>query len=225
MLAALYSFAAPFEDAKQLADSGKFEEAYQVLKQAPGTDAAYHYNVGTIMMQLGKPGAAVAYLEKAHYLKPFDRDIRANLKQARDALGRLIGNERVDPASSALESFAEEMPLGPIAGLLGILALVAVALTWRNRETPSTARTACAVLFIALVAVGVVRGLGGAEPPAMVLESQAIRSGPGEKFLELSRADSGMKLRLTGTAQGDWRQVRFSDEGIGWIPMSSLLLF
>jgi uncharacterized protein YgiM (DUF1202 family) len=64
-------------------------------------------------------------------------------------------------------------------------------------------------------------------PPAICLENQSIRSGPGEQFMELTKMEPGEKIRLLGPSEQTntevWRQIRYMGDKIGWIRASSLL--
>jgi tetratricopeptide (TPR) repeat protein len=223
---------------KQLFKAGKYDEAAKLLLSHPETTPAYYYNLGTIEYRRDQLGPAVAYLEKANRLQPHDAAIQSNLRAARLKLGHLIGEDHLDPASTSFEAFADTVPIAEIRGGIGLLCLV-LTLFWIRSylKTRSLTQTLFKpVGFLGILALGVVLALYGAErvaashPPAVVIDRQTVRSGPGDRFLELSQVESGSKLRLMGPSEkaegtGEpWLQVRFSADGIGWVRASSLLL-
>jgi Flp pilus assembly protein TadD len=233
-----------WENAKNSYDAQKFQEALHELQKHPKNDANYFYDVGTIYYRIGKLGEAVAYLEKANRLRPHDPDIQHNITIVRSALGRSIGPEKVDPASSWTEQLADRISLDEVRATLGLVGILLVLVWIRVYLKSHCVRR----LFlepsslIALLAFTITAGIYGiqrgseANPPAIVLQKQVIRSGPGDHYLELSQVEEGSKVRLLGPSakntfrphksdepEETWRQIRFSSDGIGWIRSSSLL--
>ena len=227
-----------WSEAKTLYDAGKFEEALHALRSHPDEGASYFYNLATVHLRLAQYGLAVAYLEKANRLRPHDPDVLHNLSLARAALVRLIGKERLDPASNWLETTLGEAPLTPARGLLGALALLMTLLVARSYRKTGRARQALLSTqgLTALAAFALASGLLitqkviESHPPATAIEPVAVRSGPGETYLELGRVEAGSRVRLLGQTAQDpkqqalWRQVRYSHSAVGWVPASSLLL-
>lgn len=225
-------------------DAGRLNEALRTLQSRPGSDPHYFYNLGTIYLRLERPGTATAYLEKANRLRPHDPDIRNNLRIAQNSLSRVIGQDRLDPASSWLEDTADSLSLNEIRGTLGLFALI-LSLSWlrsylKTRNIFRTLRQPAGVLgllgFLITGGLYVAHRLADSRPPAICLERQSIKSGPGEDYLDLGRVEEGMKVRLLGpsaqgfpaegvtTAAGDtWYQVRYSRDGIGWLRGSKIL--
>jgi tetratricopeptide (TPR) repeat protein len=231
-----------WQQARTLFESGKFDAALSELQKYPTPDANFFYNVGTIYNRMGKIGVSVAYLEKANRLQPHDPAIQKNLQLARDDLGRLIGLDRLDPASTWAEGVADHVSLDEIRGTLGLLGSITLILwlqaylrTRRLRKTLLQPAAVCTFVgFLITIGLYSVERMAEAHPPAACIERQVVRSGPGDRFLELSQLEAGSKLRVLGpianaeAAPGvvpeGWRQIRFSQEGIGWIRVSSLLL-
>jgi tetratricopeptide (TPR) repeat protein len=230
-----------WQQAKSLFEAGKYEEALHEFHSHPADSAQYFYNIGTTHLKLGQPGQAVAYLGKSNHLRAHDPDTQRNLQIAQSALGRLIGADHLDPASSGLETLADRVSMGEIRGALGLLGLIVASLWLRAYlMTRSLKRTLLQPSgFIGLIGFAITLSLYGAErlaeahPPAYTIEHLVIRSGPGAQFAELGQLEAGIKLRLlgpeetikVGDQQQSWKQVRYSQDGIGWIPTSSLLLF
>jgi tetratricopeptide (TPR) repeat protein len=221
-----------WQEAKSLYEAGKFDEALQAFQTHPNDTAQYFHNLGTVYYRVGQPGRALAYLEKANSLKPHDPETQHNLHLAQAAVGQLIGEARLDAASTGLESLADRVSLQEVRGALGLLGLLVAVLWlrayWKTRNLKRTFLQPAG--FIGLLGFGLTAGLYFTErlaqshPPAFAVERQVIRSGPGDQFAQLGQVEPGMKIRLLGPVDQDWRQVRYSTDGIGWIKASSLLL-
>jgi tetratricopeptide (TPR) repeat protein len=216
----------------QLYESGKFEEAFQALNAQPsGNDPSYFYNLGTISFRLGRTGAALGYFEKANRLKRHDPDIYHNLEMTRAALEKTLGPGKLDPASDWTETLADQVSLEEIRGVFGALMLI-LAVFWiqtyrKNRDVRQTLlRPAALIGAVALALVGGlywVETLASARTPAVAMSRQPVRSGPGESYVELAQVDAGTKVRLLGNSD-DWLQIRYSQDGIGWVRAKEFLL-
>ena len=231
--------AGDWNEFQNLYSSGQLEPALQWLKQHPSQTASFYYNQGTVLFRMGQFGQATAYLEKAHQLDPFNSAVEANLSLARGKLAGLIGENRVDPAGSWLDSVAPRLPTADLMSVVSVI-LIAAGLSLanryrKNRMAQRTLMSAAGALslgcLLLLFALGLVRSGTMTSPAAACLESQVVRSGPGDRFLELSRLETGAKVRLTGDTLSEegnptqvWRQVRYSPSAVGWVKASSLLL-
>jgi tetratricopeptide (TPR) repeat protein len=240
LLFASSAFAAeqdPMQTVRALTEAGKVDEAYQDLLSIASShqeDPLFYYDLGSLAFRMGRLGPAVAYLEKADHLKRHDPDIQHNLEVVRANLAQTLGPERIDPASTWSESLADHVSLEEIRGVLGLLVLI-LSIFW-IRGYLKTHKIRVALLGPSAVIGGFcllgVTGLYGIErfahdrPPAIVLAKSAVRSGPGENYAELTQIDSGEKLRVLDLADRptDWLQVRYSQEGIGWIKASDVLV-
>lgn len=233
-------------DAKRTADSGKVEDAFRILQEKPRPeDPYYFYNLGTLAYRLGRLGPSLAYLEKANRMKRHDSDIRNNLEIVRASVARGLGGiDRMDPASTWSENFADQLALDEIRGVLGLLGVI-VALFWmraylKSRRLRSTLLHPAALLAsVTLLIVGSlywIERTAAAHAPAISLTKQTLRSGPGSTFIDLGSIESGTKVRLLGPSAEEkpptdatpgktpdlWLQVRFSQEGIGWLRAADL---
>jgi hypothetical protein len=246
-----------WQDLKNLYDSQNYEAALKELQAHPQENSHFYYNLGTIHYRLGHPGTAVAYLEKANRLAPYDPDIQYNLTLAKSVLSDSIGLSQLDPASTWTEQLADRVSLDEVRATLGLLGLI-VVLLWTRAYLKTRNLKKVFIQpagFLGLLGFGLTVGvygvqrLGSSCPPAICLEKQSIRSGPGQQFMELAQTIPGAKLRLLGASApaaqptstpsalvtGDptqpsspsseiWQQVRYSPDGIGWIKSSSLLM-
>lgn len=227
-----------WQEARQLYQSGKYDEAFQSLSTQPsGNDPLYFYNLGTIAYRQGRTGAALGYFEKANRLKRHDPDIYHNLELTRSQLEKTLGSGKLDPASNWTETLADQVSLEEIRGVLGaimlILAIFWLRTYWKNRDIKQTLlRPAALIGAVALALVGGLywtETLASARSPVVALSRQSIRSGPGDSFIELGQIDAGTKVRLLGSASSEnvaeeWLQVRFSQDGIGWVRAKDFLV-
>ncbi|OFZ70322.1 MAG: hypothetical protein A3K03_03895 [Bdellovibrionales bacterium RIFOXYD1_FULL_44_7] len=224
-----------WEEFRSFYDTGKYQEAIQSLKRHPSNDANYFYNLGNTYYRLGQFGLATAYLEKSNRTRAHDPDIQQNLSLAKAALSKQIGEDRIDPASGWIESISDNAPLDEIRGILGLFAFV-LTLLWirsyyKSRSLKRTLLQPAGLLGLLALAITaslyLIQRLNASSPPAVAVTAESIRSGPGEQFIELTRIEPGMKIRLLekSAKSGDeaWQQIRYSKSSIGWIKESSLL--
>ncbi len=244
-LPATTGFAAdPWQVMKEQYSAGKYESAISLLQEHPEETSNYYYNLGTLFLRTEKMGKAMAYLEKANRLKPYDPAIQQNLYVAREHLSRTQGAETIDAASNAIEKVADRISLNELRGILGMVGLCLVLMWLRGYlKTRSIQRTFLTLSgFVASLGMLITLSLYGAQriteshPAAVCLDPTAIRSGPADTFLELSKIDAGTKVRALGptaTAPNStnpsapeelWRQIKFSEDGIGWVRASNILL-
>lgn len=226
-----------WEQVNALARVGNWQEAIQVLEAHPndrGENPSYFYSFGTLHYQAGHFGLARAYLEKANRLLPHNTTIQHNLRLARKATSKIIGSERLDPASSWLESIADQIPLDELRGTLGLLALILTLIWtrvyWKSHSLRQTffqpSGFFCALGFLVTVSLYGICRAAEQTPPLICLERQMVRSGPGDHYLEIHPVEVGTKLRLLDTSSL-WYQVRFSRDsagGVGWVRASSVLV-
>lgn len=217
----------------ELYQRGAYEEALSALESsadAQNQTPDYFFNRGVIYHALQKPGLAVANLEKAKSLSDDER-VSPALSAAQSRLAQMIGASRLDAASFSLESWGDELPLEWTWMVLVVFSVLGVISVFIGK--PGKKRSFSTMSFRVTVALMI----GGAlifswdlwmtrHAPAMVVQSEIIRSGPGNSYLERGSVETGMKIRLIGVnpLQG-WYKVRFDAAGEeGFIPASSLLL-
>ncbi len=221
-----------WQEMKNLAEQGKAPEAILSLRAHPQDSSAYYYNLGTLLLSGSRMGEATAYLEKANRLKPHDPEIQNNLRVARDSLKGVLGAEKVDPASSPLEVIADQVPRDEANGAIGLLALIVGGLWarnyWRHRSIIRTiTETTGGMALIGLAFIALLYALlqvSRSQPPAVLIERQQVKSGPGETFALMNQLEAGVKVRVTGIEDQGWSQIRHTKDTLGWIRSSSLLL-
>jgi tetratricopeptide (TPR) repeat protein len=210
------------------------------LKQNPTYDANYFYNLGVLYGKLNQPGLATAYLEKANSTKPHDPETLHNLKLARSLLKQQLVQTNseisIDGASNQFEQFADRIRSDEILGVIGLITVL-VSLFWIRAylKTRNITKTflkpsgwfGVLALILAFAFYGIFKA-GNMNPPAMVILKQSLRSGPGLNYPEIMPIETGIKVRLVGSAVSVnenelWQKVRYKSEQAAWIPLSSLL--
>jgi tetratricopeptide (TPR) repeat protein len=241
-----------WQQAKANFDTRQYEAAFQEVKNHPRNESNYFYNLGTLQYHLGNKGLAVAYLEKANRLESYEPSTQFNLAIARSALKDMIGVDQLDPASTWIEQVADRISLDEVRATLGLLALI-IVLFWmkaylRSRKLRKVLLRPAGL--VGLIGFIITLGIYGIQrwvslyPPAISLTQQKIHSGPGSDFAVLGQLESGTKIRLMGaSATGNpdglgivsgeakqdsfspdlWLQVRYSEDGVGWVKSSNLL--
>lgn len=218
----------PWEEVKTLSDSGRFDEAIARLKANPSESFEYYYNLGTLSLRSGLPGPAVAYLEKASKLKASDPDARQNLETAKAALRQTIGAQQLDPAADLIDEIGEQVGDPRVRSAIAVISLLLIVIAFLEfRKSGSAAfRTTSGWLgalgLFVLLFTAFAQRAAHSYPTAVFVERQIIRSGPGDQFVELSRAEAGIRIRILDRKDG-WYQIRFSTDGIGWVQSSSVL--
>jgi tetratricopeptide (TPR) repeat protein len=203
--------------------------------------ASFYFNLGTVYLRLGKPGLALAHLEKAKQMQPREQDIQFNLDLAQQAAQKALSTDNLDPASTQLEQWTDRISLSEIQGVMNLLSL-ALTLTWlwhylhdRRLKLALFKRSTYLLMIPFLLAFMLYWMKQGMflHPAAIVVENQPIRSGPGSHYQPLREAETGLKVRVMarsaneeGTPESSvrWRQVRYAPHEVGWIQESSLLI-
>lgn len=221
--------------------AGKYKEAIALFQQKPNYDVNYFFNLGVLYGKDQQPGLAVAYLEKSSNLKPHDPEILKNLKFAQSQLKQQLISSKaliteLDGASNSLEKFADRIQQDEIMGVIGLVVLI-VSLLWIRAylKTRNITKTflkpsgwfGALAVVLSFAFYGVHRA-GSANPPAVLIMKQPLRSGPGMNYPEISSLDSGIKVRMVGSSitlneTESWQKIRYNKDLTAWIPLSSLL--
>jgi hypothetical protein len=188
-------------------------------------DATTLYNAGTIALERGEIGPAVAFLTASKRLEPRAADIRANLEQAETASLLARGGDASDTSSfdlPVLLSAAESWWLAAI-----LLALAAIfALTGIARRVPARLRIA----FPTLLGLGLLISAWlhiqaweeAAHPEAVVVrQALSIERGPGEPSRAAALLGAGERVRL-GAVRGRQVEIRIGGNSIGWADREGL---
>jgi len=210
---------------ESLAQSGHEKDALQLILQSEARDFYYYYNLGVVHGKLGNTGASYAFFTKACSLEPSNVACQQSLDSTLSRLVGKVGDSGLDPSASPLEKWVDTL-LSPLASkVLIIITLLLASFFYysRKRSTKKRAASFSAVLFLSLIHLFLF-SWRHTHSTAIVIEDQMLYTGPAESFIPLESIPAGVKLRLSGERIKGWVQVRYSQEGIGWIPESRLLL-
>ncbi|MBU0553411.1 tetratricopeptide repeat protein [Myxococcota bacterium] len=211
-------------------------EGYQQIVAAHPKSADAWYNLGTAALEAGRVGVAIHALEQALLLRPGDEDAEANLEAARaraiaealDAQGGRVIIPGDDDLGTGVLTAVQITSVAWLTALGALLTFGLLALWW-SREGPRV------LLSAALVMIGLVTlGCGGfwlshaylraKVQQAVVIESGALRAGPGPQYQTTSRLVGGVKVRARGAPHEGWRKVILPAGGEGWLPDKAVRL-
>jgi hypothetical protein len=219
-----------------MARSGNPAKALELLEPRKVSDTApdaalHHFTVGSLYLETGNPGRALAHLEKSRALANSNPEVESNLTLARMRAEASAGKGSLEKATLAWEGWAQSAVFFPCQAGVTLLALGFALQLWQRRRARGGRRTLGA---LAVVTWGVALSFAGlqvwtsARPPARALMETPIRSGPGEDFIILAHAAPGAELRTLPSAgeikaQG-WTHVRLNPDVSGWAETRNLLL-
>ncbi len=155
LIAAAPDVDARLQGARQLAtaqETAAAVDAYRALLDDGVDGAALRYNLGTLLLEQGAVGEAVAHLRAARRLDPRDADVAYNLAIAREAgADKLAGDTDAISASSIGERIpplAVRVALGVLLALCGV-SFAAYGLTDVKRATLRGLAGGCCAAAIA----------------------------------------------------------------------------
>lgn len=230
------SQAEALREAVVMARSGNPAKALELLEPREVPDSApdaalHHFTLGSLYLETGKPGKALAHLEKSRALANSSPEMESNLTLARTRAEASTGKGSLERATFAWEAWAQSPLFFPSQAGVTVLALGFALRLWQRRSVRGGRRTLGA---LALATWGMALSFAGlqiwsaARPPARALMETPIRSGPGEDFLVLAHAAPGAELRTLPSAgklkARGWTYVRLSPELSGWAEERNLLL-
>jgi hypothetical protein len=182
-------------------------------------DASTLYNAGTVALERGEIGPAVAFLVAARRLEPRASDIRANLEAAETASLRARGGDSMEQGTmhmpvllSAPESWWLAVVLLACGALLAVLGLIL--------GIPSRLQVAAPVLLsLGLLISGWLHIQAWEEathPEAVVIApALSVERGPGDPSRAAVLLGAGERVRL-GTSRGPRTEIRIGGNSIGW---------
>jgi tetratricopeptide (TPR) repeat protein len=231
------AFAAPdasaatrFDQANEAFAAGRAAEAvrgYRSILQTDGVSAPLLFNLANAELRAGEIGAAVLHYERALALAPRDRDVQANLRQARHSANLPL--PELGPVEQAVTRLsADEWARLASAGLvLACLAAIAVALARRGRD-PSPGLLRAARIGLALGIAGCLVGASAGYAALRRLErgvvlgaEPALRVAPYPAATTSGRVKSGELVAIERLHQ-EYALVRTEDGRSGWIAASDV---
>jgi tetratricopeptide (TPR) repeat protein len=203
-------------------------ELYTELTERGIRNASLFYNLGNTCFKLGEKGRAVLSYERALRLKPFDRDIRANLRFVNRSLEDQITplyNERFTRFSSTLLSLLTLRNIAVIEVFLFTMTLAFFVCFLFLSPHRFKNLLILSVIFFALSLVGIFtkRYQEINHPYAILMETTDVRSSPIEESEVLFTLHEGGKLRIV-EKRGEWVRFRIDDGREGWLLANSFTL-
>jgi tetratricopeptide (TPR) repeat protein len=195
-----------------------------LLARGEGSYALYH-ELGNAYYRINEIGEAVLYYEKAHKLKPWDKDIQFNVHLARQ---RVQDRFAIPPAFFPLRMWRllRDRFQPPAWFWMGVvfcwLACVWQAFRWYSKSAtrfrPSKAALVLLLLSIMAISMGFDRQSFLEDEASVVLlaDSQEVRKVPDNKGEMAFKINEGIKVRVLDALNG-WWQVELPDGRKGWV--------
>jgi hypothetical protein len=213
------------------AREGHAQEALGLLLGSPvpetsASSSHYHLTLGSLLLQLERPGEAFAHLDAALHREGRSKIVEDLWKRAREQAEAKLGEGSLERASSPLESWVDHPLFMPVEALLAVGAAAASLQYIRKKGSPASRRVifrwAAGCWVLATLACSI-HFWGSRFERCRATTGIILRSGPSEDFIELGRVDPGAELRLLAR-QEQWVRVRVTSETSGWAPASGVLL-
>ncbi len=223
-LFALSAMASPFDEANQLYDQGKFQDAKQRYEQllAGGTCTAnVYYNLGNAEYRLGQPGRAILGYERALALQPAHPEAAANLKLAREQSGaRLLDATWLDHVVLPWRATIYTMIAAAAAWL--IVGSIAAMTAWRLSDHVGV----WTVLILSLIAAGYsTLGILQAKQEqalAIVTTKEApARLSPADSAATAELLPAGSRVSIL-SEHGAWIYCELPGNTRGWLSAKAL---
>jgi tetratricopeptide (TPR) repeat protein len=206
-------------------------EQFAELRRRGVHNALLYRNLGNAYLLAGDPPRAILSYRRGLQLRPGDRDLRANLGQARQqvvyAEGERLGRPIGDPGPPWLPHLE---PGWLFASAFGAYALSCLLLTrWLMvRRTRWLLWGLTAVVVAAVLTIFLIRSeqspTGG---PLVVIAEDRVLLRKGNGLAYPPRYDAslnrGVEARLL-FRRGDWLQIELAGGEVGWIPLSAALV-
>lgn len=223
------------EAADKLYGSEKYEEAakyYESLITNCGVASELYYNLGNCYYKLDDIPHAILNYERALLLNPGDTDIRENLAIAR---GKTI--DKVTPPSEMffvswwhnlvnMMSISEWMWVAVFAFILMLSGVFVYAFFSRLMVRKIGVYSAFVLFFVVLLsnfsACSQRRQLSERSSAIIISPVVSIKSSPSESSTDLFVIHEGSKVEIIDSSVKGWREVKFEEGKIGWLPVESI---
>ncbi len=225
LIAALSSADSLFSEANRAYEATQYEAAgaaYEEIRQSQLECPELYFNLGNTYYRQGELGKAILSFRRCLRLNPRDREARRNLELTRNR----VGDQPRPPllrkiATTVLETFSSrELTRAVLALYWAAGILVSYRLVRRSR------RTRIALIIVLVVAVPCLLLWWGRlsferQPVAVLIETAAARSGPGDDYQLQFTAGEGTEVREERREHG-WYLVRVPQGHRGWVKAEKL---
>jgi tetratricopeptide (TPR) repeat protein len=220
----LTASAATFDQANQLYEQGKFQEAkdaYEQLLASGQSSAALYYNLGNTEFRLDSHGRAILNYERSLALAPGHPEAQANLKFVREQAGSHL------PSATWLDRLALPWTANAYTLLAAVSAWIivfSIAAMWLWRQSESLALWM--VLFLAITAAGY-SGFGlwhhwQQRSLAIVTAKESIaRLAPADRAGTVETLPAGSRVDVL-SERGDWIYCQLPGREVGWLPAGTI---
>jgi hypothetical protein len=217
---------APFEQASQLYEQGKFTEAaaaYEQLLQSGHRTLPVYFNLGNAWFKAGQPGRSIAAYLHAERLAPRDPNVRFNLgfvrKKVTGTDAHPVPAWRRTLTALTVNEWAT-LTAGAWWMCFGLLAWQEVQPAWRRALQSYVVTLGVLTLLFGLGLVASSRLV--ASPLAVVIAREAVvRLGPLDESHIAFRLREGTEVGVTDEKRvGDqqwWLQIRDESGQSGWV--------
>ncbi|MCM1311992.1 MAG: tetratricopeptide repeat protein [Bacteroides sp.] len=223
------------EAADKLYGSEKYEEAaeyYESLIANDGVASELYYNLGNCYYKLSDIPHAILNYERALLLDPGDADIRENLAIAR---GKTI--DKVTPPSEMFfvswwynlvntMSISKWLSVAVVAFILMLSGIFVYAFFSRLLVRKIGIYGAFVLFFVVLLsnfsACSQRRQLSDRHSAIIISPVVAVKSSPSESSTDLFIIHEGSKVEITDSSVKGWREVKFEEGKMGWLPVEAI---
>jgi tetratricopeptide (TPR) repeat protein len=221
-----------YNNANELYTNKEYHEAlvlYQELVDRGVQNPLLYYNLANTYFKIGDLGNSVLYFERALRLKPFDRDIRANLNHVRSQLEdkiRPLYDEGLLRVLRRLFAFPNIKTIVYVEILLfAILIIILLCFLFLPH---SRIRLKNPIIIVGAFYVVILLGMTtqftyeNRYPQGILLQKEvAVKSSPLVESETLFSLHEGSKIRLIEN-RGDWIRFSIQDGRQGWMMQESV---
>ncbi len=223
------------EKADNLYRNEKYEEAaehYESLIANSGVSPELYYNLGNCYYKLADIPHAILNYERALLLDPGDVDIRENLALVR---GKTV--DKVTPASEMFfvlwwhnlvhtMSISGWMYMAVSSFLLMLVGIFLYMFVSRLVVRKIGVYGAFVLFFVVVVsnfsACSQRRQLSERNSAIIISPVVSVKSSPSESSTDLFLIHEGSKVEILDSSVKGWREVKFEEGKIGWLPTESM---
>jgi tetratricopeptide (TPR) repeat protein len=223
-LLGMFARADEFDDANQLFDAGKFDEAqqhYAALVERGEWSANLFYNLGNAEFRAGAPGRAMLDYERALVLDPAHAEARGNLRLLRDQTNaRLPERTWLDVAFGSFSLNAWTL-LAASCGWAIVFCIVVPLCTRRAMSGGSVFTMILAIFGCAYGATGVWHASQDQDAGIVVAKQVEARFEPADRAGLADTLPAGSRVRVL-SERGVWTYCELPGKGRGWVPAASV---
>lgn len=226
-----YSLTAQLEEAFQLYNSGKYEQAatiYQNYIHQKGKSADLLYNLGLCFLSAKKIPAARLAFEQANLLSP-------DFKHVQNLINSI--NARVEPRIESLPDFLPVHWFRSIRDLLNSngWSVISILIAWilayfifkcmmSNQSMLNKRNLVLACIFLFSLGLYFSRIRLENAPYGIILTNESLSAAPTEKSQELLPLGAGTKFLIVDSLNTFFK-VKLDNNDLGWLPKNKTIRY